>query len=286
MSRRLWCGVCLSIASLLISTSLRAVDLAFYAGPPNTGWIIPGDVTRETDQMVAALKGMFDTTTVFGDGDEVGENSKLAKWTKDHTKDGKKDVLILSCGTMPSGLYPFPNKQPDGSIIEEYLDNGNTVINIADWFGYMSYEGGVRSPDNGAAGAANIMDIPGLSFGSRCNAQVVNAAGKKYLPSLKDYTNDRPWHVEQFKGTDWVVTTFADCGANDADPAVAVNSKTGGVVACLIQKAWPGPDPKADNRGEVVIEFVKNWLTEQGHLVLAVEPRGKLSTTWGAMRTR
>jgi hypothetical protein len=262
------------------------VDLAFYAGPPNPGWISVADVKRETDQMVAALKNMFSDVKVYGDGDEVGEGSALAKWTIAHTTDKAKDVLILSCGTMPSGLYPFPNLKPDGSVIENFVDAGNIVINIADWFGYMSYEGGVRSPDNGPAGAANIFDIAGLSFGSRCNNQIVNANGKKYIPSLKDYVNDRPWHLEQFKGTDWDVTTFAQCGDNDADPAVAVNKKTGGVIAALIQKAWPGPDAAADNRAEVVIDFAKTWLTAGGYLSLDVAPAGKLATTWGSVKAR
>lgn len=105
----------------------------------------------------------------------------------------------------------------------------------------MNYEGGVRSPDNGADGTANIFNIPGLSFDSRNNAMKVNADGKKYLPSLKDFTTDRPWHLEQFKVTDWEVTTFAEAGPNDADPAVAVHKKTNRIIAALIQKAWTDP---------------------------------------------
>ncbi len=268
----------------VIATSAHAIDLAFYAGPPNPGWISEVAVERETADMVDGLSDMFDDVIVFGDGDEVGYDSPLGLWTLNHTDDGEMDVLVTSCGTMPSGLYQFPNADPDGSRIEEYLDGGNIVINIADWFGYMSYEGGVRSADNGAGGAANILDIPGLSFGSRSNNMEVNADGLKYLPSLEDFNTARPWHVEQFDGSDWEVTTFADSGPNDADPACAVNTTNGSVLACIIQRDWPLPADDEDNRGEVVTDFVRNWLTDKGHIALSVESGGKLPTMWGNLK--
>ena len=148
----------------------------------------------------------------------------------------------------------------------------------------MSYEGHVRSADNGPSGAANVFDIPGLDFGSRNNNMKVNANGKKYLPSLKDFTDDRPWHVEQFAGKDWEVTTFAEADANNADPAVAVNKKTGGIIAAIMQKAWPNPAAAEDNSGEVAVEFVKNWLSQKIKLGASVESADKLSVTWGKIK--
>jgi hypothetical protein len=268
----------------ILATTAGAVDLALYAGPPNPGWISEVAVERETADIVAGVEAIFDSVIVFGDGDEVGYDSPLGLWTLNHTDNGQKDVLITSCGTMPSGLYQFPNADADGSRIEEFFDGGNIVINIADWFGYMSYEGGVRSADNGPDGAANILDIPGLSYGSRSNNMEVTADGEKYLPSLGDFTTDRPWHLEQFDGTDWDVTPFALSGDQDADPAVAENSSNGSVLACLIQKAWPLPADEDDNRGEVVVEFIQNWLTDKGHLGLSVDSGGKLSTIWGNLK--
>ena len=271
--------------SLLIAYGAYAADLAIYAGPPNGGWISPASVARETADVEAGLSDSFESMTTFRDGDEVGYDSPLGLWLQGHTGNGVTDVIVLTSGTMPSALYQFPNVDPDGSRVEEFLDGGNVVVNIADWFGYMSYEGGSRSADNGAAGAANIFDIPGLSFGSRVNSMVVNDAGRQYLPSLVDFSSARPWHLEQFAGTDWTVTTFADAGPNDADPAVAVNSVTGGVVAALMQKDWPDPSDAEDIRGDIVVEFVNNWLTDQNILVTtAVEAEGKAASTWGELK--
>lgn len=268
---------------LLFATSIMAGDLALYTGPPNDGWITADAVRREADDMIAGVTGLFGRIDDFGDGDE----ELLGNWCVSHTGNGQVDVIITACGTMPGSLYPFPNLEPDGSNIEEFVDDGNVLINIADWIGYMSYEGGVRSPDNGADGAANIFDIPGLSFGSRNNSMVVNDNGKKYLPSLVDFTDDRPWHVEEFAGTDWEITTFADAGPEDADPAVAVNIVTGGIIAALIQKAWADPGEADDNRGEVTAEFIENWLFEAvPKLATSVEPVNKLGVTWGKIKTR
>jgi hypothetical protein len=278
-----------TISFLFTFASLAvASDLALYSGPPNDGWISRAAVADAAKIIMenAKIKSLFKKIDNFGDGDEVGDNSPLAKWTKAHTGDKQKDVIVLVCGTTPSGLYPFPNQKPDGSNVEKFIEDGNILINIADWIFYMSYEGGVRIADNGASGAANIFDIPGLDFGSRTNNMKVNANGKKYLPSLTDFTTDRPWHVEQFKGADWEVTTFAEADANNADPAVAVNKKYNGIIAALLQKAaptWPGDDP----RGKVVVEFITTWLTEHGGLkASAVDSKDKLTTTWGEIKSQ
>ena len=262
---------------------LLAAEVAVYAGPPNPDWISTASVERETEDIQKGIAALFDDFVIFGDGDEIGYDSPLGEWTKERTDNGAVDIVILSCGTMPSGLYQFPNADPDGSVIEEFLDGGNIVINIADWFGYMSYEGGVRSAENGAGGAQNIFDAP-INFNSAVNGMTVNDNGTKYLPSLKDFVTDRPWHLNTLDGTPWEVTTFAENGAY-ADPAVAVNTETGGIIACLIQKAWPNPDPAEDNRGELVVEFVQNWLVGEGHVTLSVDAAGKAAMAWGELKT-
>jgi hypothetical protein len=287
MSHKKFLAFTTIILSFVFVSATLASDLALYTGPTNPGWITDDACRRESDEIIAGVKDIFASISDFGDGEEAG----LGDWCVAHTGNGQVDVIITASGTMPSSLYPFPNLEPDGSNVEEFVDDGNVLINIADWIGYMSYEGGVRSPDNGADGAANIFDIPGLTFGSRNNNMTVNDNGKKYLPSLVDFTSDRPWHVEQFAGTDWEVTTFAEADADNADPAVAVNKATGGIIAAIIQKAWADPGADDDNRGEVVIDFITNWLTENADISaggpdVAVDPGEKLAATWGELKAK
>ena len=283
--------VYLGIAIFALTSCVAIVsanDLAFYSGPTNPGWISDKAVQENVAVIKAdaGVKSLFNSIEDFGDGDEVGGDSPLAKWTIEHTGNGQQDVIILACGTCPSGLYEFPNKDPDGSNVEEFVEAGNIVINVADWIFYMSYEGGVRSPNNGPNGAANVFDIPGLSFGARNGAMKPNDLGKKVIPSMKPFNSDRPWHVEQFKGSDWDLVLFAESDKNNADPAVAVSKTPGkdgtGMIAALWQAAKPEWPENKDIRGIGVVEFINNWLSEEG--AFDVEAKNKLATTWGSLK--
>lgn len=275
--------------SLIGLSSAPAADLAIYSGPTNPGWISQDAAIANGEAIAndADMKAIFETINIYGDGDEVGYDSALGLWMQEHTGNGQQDVFIAASGTAPSAIYQFPNADPDGSNIENFVEDGNVFINVADWILYMSYEGGTRSDDNGAAGAANVFDIPGLSFGNRGGPAVPTEMGQKYIPSLVEFQSDRPWHLEQFEGTDWEVTPFAvsNDDANSADPAVAVNQTYGGIIAAMWQKAqpdWEGDDPRATG----VIEFIANWLVENGEITTTpVEPQDKVATTWGRIKS-
>jgi len=280
-----------SIALFALVSSVVVVsanDLAFYSGPTNPGWISDGAVRKNVAVIKddAGIKSLFNKIDDFGDGDEVGDNSPLAKWCVEHTGNGQQDVIILASGTCPSGLYEFPNKDPDGSNVENFVEAGNVVINVADWIFYMSYEGGVRSPNNGAQGAANVFDIPGLSFGNRVGGMEPTDLGKKVIPSMKPFNSDRPWHVEQLKGSDWDLVIFGEADKNNADPAVAISKTPGkdgtGMIAAMWQSAKPEWPEKPDIRGIGVVEFINNWLAENG--TFDVEAKNKLATTWGTIK--
>ena len=136
----------LVILALLASTSIFSVsmagDFAVYSGPTNPGWISDGAVEAIVQAVTkhAGVKAMFDNIDNYGDGDEVGNKSPLGKWLISHTNNGQTDVVFTACGTCPSSFYQFPNKDPDGSNIENFIEAGNIHINVADWIYYMSYE--------------------------------------------------------------------------------------------------------------------------------------------------
>lgn len=287
--KRLFLISVLSISLLAFTlATVPAADLAIYSGPTNPGWISQAAAIANAETIMNddQMKAIFASIENYGDGDEVGPDSPLGKWMQAHTGNGQQDVFIAASGTAPSAIYQFPNADPDGSNIENFIEDGNVFINVADWILYMSYEGGSRSADNGPSGAANVFDIPGLSFGARGGPSVPTEAGKKYLPSLVEFQSNRPWHLEQFDGSDWEVTAFAvsNDDANSADPAVAVHKTEGGIIAAMWQKAqpeWDGTDP----RGIGVIEFIANWLMENGSIATAVDAQDKIATTWGRIKS-
>ena len=138
--------VLMVVAVLGIAGATSASDLAIYSGPTNAGWISNDTCQANTKTIMndARMKKLFDAIDNFGDGTEKGYDSPLGKWAKDHTGNGQQDVVITASGTCPSALYELRNKDPDGSPVEEFVEDGNVVINVADWIFYLSAEGGVR----------------------------------------------------------------------------------------------------------------------------------------------
>ena len=265
-----------------------ASDLAIYSGPTNPYWISQNAAIANTRVIMndERIKDIFENIENFGDGDEIGYDSPLGRWIKDHTGNGQQDVLISSSASTPSALYRFPNTDPDGSNIEKFIEDGNVYINVADYIFFASWENGQWN-ENQEAGAANVFDIPWVHFWPSGEHGVIpmvpTEEGRKYLPSsLKAFGSYRPWHLEHFFGTDWETVAFAT-GENNpllADPAVAINKEDGGIIASMWNRAqlnWIGTDP----RGIGVVEFIVNWLTEHGSITTPVNPEENPTTTWG-----
>jgi hypothetical protein len=137
------------VITFAFSTMATASDIAFYVGQWNTdGWYDESQF-QDVETIIAETGQLFKDIQQFND-DQFDE---FSAWIEANTNDGEMDIIWLN-GCMPSVLYQFPNVNPDGSPAEEWLDNGNMFINVGDWFGYMSYEGGSRSADNGPSGAS------------------------------------------------------------------------------------------------------------------------------------
>ena len=203
------------VVALAFGTTGMASDIAFYVGAPNIdGWYDVATMTADVETIIAETGHLFKDVQQFND-DQFDE---FGAWVDERTNDGKLDIIWLN-GCVPSVLYPFPNVEPDGSRIEEWLDGGNMIINVGDWFGYCSYEGGSRQPDNGSAGAANILDLPYwiIVFGDGTQL-TVTPTGREYLPSLNNRVKtDRPVVLAAVEAPWEVAAIFASTGGTD-DP--------------------------------------------------------------------
>jgi len=163
------------------------------------------------------------------------------------------------------------------------------VINVGDWFGYVSYEGGGRQAENGPNGAANILNLAsGIIYSADNTSMTVTEVGKKYLPSLgDDCISYRPISLPQVKGQWEVAAAFAtitgDEDATGGDPIVIHNTETGGYVAFINQAAGGGPPGWLEDRGLTCAELINNWVAELVGLV-PVESAGKLTATWGGVK--
>jgi hypothetical protein len=250
------------IVILACAPRAGAADIAFYVGAPNPdGWYDVWTQFQDVGTIIAKTGPLFKEIRQFDDN-QFGD---FGAWMDQNTDDGERDILWLN-GCMPSVLYPCPNLQPDGSRIEKWLDGGNMVINVGDWFGYVSYEGGWWHGANFEMGAANILDLPPGVIAYADNTLLkVTPAGREYLPSLTDpVITYRPIVLSMIQPPWEVAAIFASTGGTDdpraerwADPVVIHNTETDAYVAFLDQ-AGGGPAIWVD-RGQVCAEFIANW---------------------------
>lgn len=266
-----------------------ASDIAFYVGQWNTdGWY---DKTQFDDvaTIIKVAGSLFKEVQQFDDKklDDFGT------WAKKNTDDGELDIIWLN-GCLPSTLYPYPNLKPDGSVIEEFIDHGNMVINVGDWFAYVSYEIGARAPANAEQGAANILDLPaGIIVGDDSGPPFpATASAKKYVPSLDDPCRSvRPVVLTQIqKPWEAALILASRDGSEDpakaqrADPVVLHNTETDGYVAIVNQASISccGNVGWLKDRGKVCGELIKNWVNQV--VGLSIQPAGKLTATWGEIK--
>ena len=252
------------IVALACSTTAMAADIAFYVGQWNTdGWY---DATQfdDVETIISETGHLFQDIQQFDDT----QLDDFGAWVDDNTDDGELDIIWLN-GCTPSVLYPNPNVEPDGSRAEEWLDNGNMIINVGDWFAYCTYEGGSRGTDNGAGGAQNILDLSGPIAGGGQGQMEVTPEGQEYLPSLNAVTSDRPVVLSAVQAPWEVAAAFAQNAAGThADPVVLRNTETGGYFVAINQASsgnW------IDDRGLTCAEFIGNWVNEV--IGLGVQPR-------------
>jgi hypothetical protein len=121
----------------------------------------------------------------------------------------------------------------------------------------------------------------------------VTASGKKFTPSLDDPSRtvrpvmltavQDPWEVALILASPGAAEDPKEAGR--ADPVVLRNKETGGIIAIINQAATAccGNVGWISDRAGVCAELIKNWVGDELGL-LAVEPVGKLTSTWGEVK--
>ena len=213
----------------------------------------------------------------------------LADWVAAHTEGGG-NTLILT-GITPSTIYPIGNAKADGSLLEEFLDAGNTIFNTGEYTFYTS-EGPAET--NGQNALPNIIDVPeafvwmgrGPDAWQAAPVEMTpTQAGKDHIPSLKKYNTSYPFHVEDYKKSPWEVEIALAENKDDdlrIEPAVILNEETGGRLGIFVQ-TYVGDVPHPGvSWGAIMGEFIVNYYLPE---VLSVEPTDKLTTTWGKLKS-
>lgn len=254
--------------AVIPSWGAMKVDIGISTQP---NWWSQAAADREMQLIADTVKDKVNDIQLFS----AAKQAELADWVTKHTGNKQFDLLIL-CGQFPNTIYKPGNAQTNGSIAEKFLEDGNMIANTGDWMFYVVDGAGT----NAAGGLQNMMDIPGISMSDDDTPVKVTADGKKYLPTLQDYTTDRPFHVDQLIKPWEVEIIFAQNGAgNRVEPVVVKDTSNSGRIATFYQTSGQDADP----RGKLISEFIVNWLPTIAGKV-SVESEGKLSILWGKLK--
>ncbi len=113
------------------STTAMAVEIAIST---QGGWMGQGHADTEAQEIVDNVTGA--SIEVFTPTDL----DALAAWVEDHTGNGVPDLLVMF-GIFPATIYAAGNAQPDGSLAELFLDDGNVIVNTGDYIFYVGSAG-------------------------------------------------------------------------------------------------------------------------------------------------
>ena len=254
----------IALMALPLAHVFAAGDVVIYTGI--TQWISKAAADEQAEICVGMLEDAGIAVTWYDSDGDVGD---LADWMESVTGDDGVDVCVLY-GDFPPEIYPEGNTQTDGSIAETFIEttDGDTFINHAD---YMFWGLAGRNEEGGLK---NMMDIDDIVMWDDDTAMTVTADGKTIAPSLTDFASDRPFHVDELAG-DWEVEM--SLAQNDdgtrADPIIVRDGNLGRLIPVIQTNG--GDEPK----GAVAAEIIDYLMSS-----VAVEPAGKLSTTWGDLK--
>ena len=224
-------------------------EVLLYTG--EVWWITEAAAKREAQTTLAALDlapGGGIKSHLTEDEDEV------KRWMLQTMHNETVDVLVLY-GDVPRTIYPIGNALPDGSVAEEWLEttDGDTMLNHADW---VFWGGG--NAKNREAGLQNIMDIPGITMWGQDTPMIVTNRGKALTPSLRNFSSDRPFHLDRLEGN-WfaeliLASNTGDERATRADPVIVRDGNLGRIA--IVYQTQDEVNPK----GAVAAEIIKNYL--------------------------
>lgn len=234
------------VVALVFCTTAMAHEIAIST---QGGWMSQSHADNETQEILNNVTGI--TIDVF----PPDQQDALADWVVAHTGDGQADLLILF-GIFPDSIYPGGNAQPDGSLAEVFLDDGNIIVNTGDYIFYVG-----SSSNNNQEGLMNMSDTSASMWGDPGFDMAPTIEGHAVAPSFRGVNTNRPWFPSQLEGTDWQPELIIGQSADGtmADPVIMINTVTGGRLGTFYQRS-----DDSLPRGEVISEWINNWYLTDG----------------------
>ena len=187
-----------------------------------------------------------------------------------------KGIIVLTQGNVPDTI--FQNKGAD-DLIHSWLREGGIAAMIGDWPFYYYWNYGTNSRvTNAGAGQQSVFGV------TVTNANTVNASptdlGKQYMPSLKQWTSNRPVGMTVLEQNNFEFESYADNGT-DADPIAYRTDDMDGWFINFHTSSGTTIPPN-DQIAIELAELISNRFAPESQ---SVDPTGKVSIVWGQLKS-
>ena len=186
-------------------------------------------------------------------------------------------IIVLAQGNVPETI--FENKGED-DLIHSWLRSGGIAGMIGDYPFYYFWDFDVNfRVTNEGRGQQSVFGV------TVTNANTVNASptdlGKQYMPSIKQWTSNRPVGIPVLEQNDFEFESYADNGT-DADP---IAYRTEDMKGWFINFHTSCCGTDIPGNEQVATEFAELMANRFAAEARSVDPVGKVSVVWGELKS-
>jgi hypothetical protein len=190
--------------------------------------------------------------------------------------------VIVSPIVVPEIVYTIG--MPDDSPIENFLYGGGVLIYSGDTPFYAVGKKGAPGQKivPGNQGVMDVLNFTAQYITTTAAAVKPTPEGEKLIPSLEPFNPSRPAQLKVLEAENCdPIEVYAEAG-NSADPVLFASPDMKGYFVHFHMEALAGkPADYLEQVGLEIGELITNRFGE----LLAVEPQGKLTTTWGKLKS-
>lgn len=268
--KRLCCFVVIIVLTFINYSYAQDIAVVYDAKMENgAGLGIPGGA--------AGAKGLADLIVEKLQDEKLEAEIVDADGLAEYMEANKNGIFVLTQGNTPDTI--FQNKGKDDPLYS-WLREGGIGGAIGDYpfYYYWNFDTNARVRVEGAG----QQKIFGVTVTNANTAAVKpTELGEKYIPSIGNWTSNRPVGLNVLEKNNFEFESYADDG-NNADPiAYRTEDMKGWFInfhtsCCKI--AIPGNEQVATE----YVELIANRFAPEAQ---AVDPIGKVSVVWGQLKS-
>ena len=190
--------------------------------------------------------------------------------------------VVVSPIIVPEIVYTIG--MPDDSPIENFLYGGGVLIYSGDTPFYAVGKKGAPGQKivPGNQGVMDVLNFTAQYITTTAAAVKPTPEGEKMIPSLEPFNPSRPAQLKVLEAENCdPIEVYAEAGGS-ADPVLFASPDMKGYFVHFHMEALAGkPADYLEQVGLEIGELITNRFGE----LLAVEPQGKLTTTWGKLKS-